>query len=593
MVALRALDRRLLRQARATRSYLGLSVGIGVLGAGLVIGQAALLSSVVARAFVDREPLVGLFLPLALLALVVGARACLAWAGEMAAHHTSATVKSELRRRMMHHVADLGPRWLADHRSGELATLATRGVDALDAYYARYLPQLVLAVAVPFAVAVTLFATDWPSAVVLVVTLPLIPLFTVLVGTATKRRVDRRWNTLQALAHHFLDVLSGLGTLKAFGRSQAQVAVIRRLADQQRRASQSTMRAAFLSSLVLELLAMLSIAVVAVGIGFRVLEGRLDLATALMILILAPEAYWPLRQAAAHYHASVEGLGAAARVFDVLEQRAGAQARTPTDATAPAAPLEQDRSNGSDANGEPSPAGNTNGNTYGTPAGSAHDAARATDPHGLRIRLDEVTVRHADRSAPILDRLSLEFSPGQVTGLVAPSGTGKSTVLALLLGFVAPDEGRVLVGGVDLATLDLDAWRSRVGWLPQDPVLFAGTVGDNIALRRPNASDAALERIARAAAVDVPLDRELGERGYGLSAGQRRRVALARALVGETPLLLLDEPTEGVDAVTEAALVEALPAVLSDRTVVLVTHRPGLLRLCDHVIRLDHASVTA
>ncbi|MGW5359192.1 thiol reductant ABC exporter subunit CydD [Actinopolymorpha pittospori] len=573
MVALRALDRRLLRQARATRSYLGLSVGIGVLGAGLVIGQAALLSSVIARAFVGGEPLVALFLPLALLALVVGTRACLAWAGEMAAHHTSAAVKSELRRRMLHHVAELGPRWLADHRSGDLASLATRGIDALDAYYARYLPQLVLAVAVPFAVAVTLFATDWPSAVVLVVTLPLIPLFTVLVGTATKRRVDRQWNTLQALAHHFLDVLSGLGTLKAFGRSQAQVAVIRRLADQQRRASQSTMRAAFLSSLVLELLAMLSIAVVAVGIGFRVLEGRLDLSTALMILILAPEAYWPLRQAAAHYHASVEGLGAAARVFDVLEQPAGAQSRTPADATNATEPA-------------------TSTASTALP-GSAHDAARATDPHGLRIRLDEVTVRHTDRAAAILDRLSLEFSPGQVTGLVAPSGTGKSTVLALLLGFVAPDEGRVLVGGVDLATLDLDAWRSRVGWLPQDPVLFAGTVGDNLALRRPNASDAALERAARAAAVDVPLDRELGERGYGLSAGQRRRVALARALVGETPLLLLDEPTEGVDAVTEAALVEALPAVLSDRTVVLVTHRPGLLRLCDHVIRLDHASVTA
>jgi ATP-binding cassette, subfamily C, bacterial CydD len=579
---MQAFDRRLLHYARATRGYLASMVAIGVTQASLILAQASVLTTVLVLAFEEERDLTALAVPLVILLLTICARALLAWAADVAAHRTSTAVKQDLRQHLLQQVVRLGPRWLAGERSGELASLATRGIDALDTYFSRYLPQLVLAGLIPVAVIATLAGTDRASALVVVVTVPLIPAFMMLVGVATRRRVDRRWDAVQALAHDFLDILSGLGTLKAFGRSRAQSAVIARLADQQRRASLSTMRVAFLTSLALELTAALSFVVVAVAIAVRVAGGELDLRTALFVLLLVPEAYWPLRQGAAHYHASAEGLSAAADVFDVLEQ--------PGPATSPPA----DRASADRASAHrASPHRASSDHAYAGSGRVGHYHQPVPDPRTAAIRLDDVTVLGSDRAHPPLEDLSLQLAPGQVTGLVAPSGAGKSTVLALLLGFVTPDQGRVLVDDIDLATLDADAWRSRIGWLPQDPVLFAGTVADNIALRDPHADAQAIARAARSAAVDVSSTLEIGERGLGLSAGQRRRVALARALLRDAPLLLLDEPTEGVDPETETALLQALPGVLTGRTVVLVTHRPGLLRLCHHVVRLDRLGVPA
>lgn len=537
-------DVRLLRRARPVRVYLVASAGIGLARAGLIVAQAWLVATLLVDAMGEGlEPA-----PLVTLIGVLAGRAGLSWASAVVAHRTSAALKREWRQTVLHQVVALGPRWLATERTGELATLVTRGVDALDGYFSRYLPHLLLAALVPLTVAVTLLGTDPRSALVVVVTVVLIPVAMAMVGRTTRRRVDRQWRTLQALSHHFLDVVSGLGTLKAFGRSREQVETIARLADQQRAAGRSTMRVAFLSSLALELLAAVSIAMVAIGLAHRVLADTFDPRAALFALLLVPEVYHPLRQAAAHYHASIEGLSVADQVFAVLDE--------PT-------PLALE------------------------PRGDV-----VPDPRSASIRLDEVTVADPDRSVPLLDQLSLELPAGRVTGIVAPSGAGKSTVLALLIGFVRPDAGRVLVGDVDLATVDPVAWRKRVGWLPQDPVLFAGTVAENITLDDPEADPDAVVAAARAAAVDMPLGQRVGERGLGLSAGQRRRVALARALLRDASLLLLDEPTEGVDPETEAALLRALPPLLAGRTVVLVTHRPGLLQLCHHVVRLDQLAVS-
>ncbi len=533
-----AVDPRLLRYARTTRIFIGSSTLIGVAQAGLILAQAWLLASIITDCFLGGADLADLRTRLIALAATLGGRAVLSWLAEVSAQHASAAVKSELRIRLLHKVIELGPRWLTGERSGELTTLATRGIDALDDYFSRYLPQLVLVCIVPFVVAARMFAADWLSAVIVMVTLPLIPIFMVLVGLSTKTLVSRQWATLQSLAHHFLDVLSGLGTLKAFNRSRAQVSTIAALADRQRKATLATLRIAFLSSLVLELLATLSVALVAVSVGLRLVDGRLDLQTALLVLILAPEAYLPLRLLGAHYHASAEGLAAADQVFKVLD----AETR---------------------------------------PTGSAIATADAD------IVVDDVTVSSADRDAPALHHLSLLIPSGQVTGIVGPSGCGKSTVLGLLLGTVRADAGRVIAGGIDLAGVDPDSWRAQVAWLSQDPVLFAGTVENNIRLGRPSADDLAVRRCARAARVDVPLELELGERGHGVSTGQRRRVALARALLVDAPLLLLDEPTEGVDPATEQALLESLPAAFTGRTVVLLTHRPALLALCDNVIDLQ------
>lgn len=534
-----AVDRRLLRHTRSTRTFLVLSAVIGIAQAVLILIQAWLLATIIADAFLGGLELDGLRGPLAALAATLLGRAALSWVAEIVAQRCSAAVKSELRMQFLDKIVALGPRWLTGERSGDLTTLATRGIDALDDYFAKYLPQLVLVGVVPLVVAARMLTADWLSAVIVVVTLPLIPIFMVLVGLTTKAATARQWATLQTLAHHFLDVLAGIGTLKVFGRSRAQVETIRRLADQQRRTTLATLRIAFLSSLVLELVATLSVALVAVSVGLRLVDGRLDLKTALLVLILAPEAYLPLRLLGTHYHASAEGLAAADELFDVIEQD------TPA-----------------------------NGNQVADPRGG--------------IVLRNVTVR--GRETNPLDDLSTVISPGRVTGVVGPSGGGKSTLLGLLLGTILPDRGQVLAGDIDLASADLEQWRSNVAWMGQDPVLFAGTVADNISLGKL-ADGLAVRRAAATARVDVPLNLVLGERGEGVSAGQRRRIALARAILRDAPLLLLDEPTESVDPETEQALLESLPAAFAGRTVVLVTHRPALLDLCDHVIHLDRTAV--
>lgn len=549
---MKPLDPRLLRYARTTRVFLLSSVALGTATAGLIIAQATLLADMLDGAFLHGAALADLRTPLLLLLAVVLGRTLVAWLQEVAAHRSSAAVKSQLRGRLLARAVGLGPRWLSGERSGELATLATRGIDALDDYFSRYLPQLVLAVIVPAAVGFRILLGDWLSAVTIAATLPLIPVFAILVGLTTQKKMDRQWRTLSVLAAHFLDVVAGLPTLKIFGRARAQADRIREVTDRHRRATMSTLRIAFLSALVLELLSTLSVALVAVSIGLRLVEGGLGLETALLVLILAPEAYLPLRQVGAQYHASVEGLTAAARVFEVLE--------TPLPAT---------------------------GDRTDVP-----DLSRAT------LRLEGVTVAY-DRG-PALSDFSLTVHPGETVALVGPSGAGKSTVLSVLVGFVQPDSGRVLADWDDLAEFSPDAWRAQIAWVPQRPHLFAGTVAENIRLGRPSASMASVRAAAEAAnalefieALPAGFDTPLGERGAGLSAGQRQRLALARAFLRDAPLLLLDEPTSNLDVESEAAVIDAVERLKAGRTVLLVAHRPALTTLADRVITLAPTAVTA
>ncbi|MFG7945309.1 thiol reductant ABC exporter subunit CydD, partial [Streptomyces cacaoi] len=538
---MKPVDPRLMTYARTTRVFLAASVGLGLAGAGLVVAQAMLIADIVVAAyrhgrFDERAVL--------LLGAVAVARALVSWLTELAAHRCGASVKSQLRRQLLERATTLGPGFLTTQRTGELTTLATRGIDALDDYFARYLPQLGLAVVVPVAVLARIVTADWVSAAIIVVTLPLIPLFMALIGWATRSRMDRQWRLLGRLAGHFLDVVAGLPTLKVFGRAKAQAENIRAITADYRRATLRTLRLAFLSSFALELLATISVAIVAVAIGTRLVRGELDLHTGLMVLVLAPEAYLPLRQVGTHYHAAAEGLSAAEEVFAVLET-----------------PL----------NG-PGPDG-------GRPVPELRRAA---------IRLDGVAVRHAGRTADSLPPTDLVLRPGTTVALTGPSGGGKTTLLSVLLGFTRPTRGRVLVGGIPLETLGLARWHEQIAWVPQHPYLFAGTVADNVRLARPDADDAAVARaLADAAAPDLEPGRVLGEGGAGLSAGQRRRVALARAFLADRPLLLLDEPTAALDGATEAEVASAVRRLAAGRTVLLVSHRPALLEAADEILTLD------
>ncbi|KIF07586.1 ABC transporter, partial [Streptomyces sp. RSD-27] len=550
---MKPIDPRLLRYARSTRLFLGAVVALGLAGAGLVVGQAMLIAEIVVGAFERGLDAGALRTPLLLLAAVALGRGLVAWLTELAAHRAGAAVKSELRGRLLDRAADLGPGWLGGQRTGSLVALATRGVDALDDYFSRYLPQLGLAVVVPVAVLARIVTEDWVSAAIIVVTLPLIPLFMILIGMATQNRMDRQWRLLSRLSGHFLDVVEGLPTLKVFGRAKAQAEAIRKITDDYRQATMRTLRIAFLSSFALELLATLSVALVAVTIGMRLVHGELDLYTGLVILILAPEAYLPLRQVGAQYHAAAEGLSAAEEIFTVLE--------TPV----------------------PGPG-----------AGAAAPAAAPV------IELDAVEVRHEGRSASSPGPVSLVVGPGECVALTGPSGAGKSTLLNVLLGFVTPTAGRVRVGGTDLAELSLAQWRERIAWVPQRPHLFAATIAENVRLARPGADDDAVEAALRDAgawefvsALPRGTRTLLGEGGTGLSAGQRQRLALARAFLADRPVLLLDEPTAALDGETEAAVVDAVRRLAAGRTVLLVVHRPALLAVADRVVAVGEGAADA
>jgi ATP-binding cassette, subfamily C, bacterial CydD len=567
---MRPVDPRLLRYAAAARGYLVLTVGLGLATTALILAQAGLLAHALA------VPAAGIGVAalgatLAVLLAVLAGRAVAAYGGELAALRAAAAVKSQLRRKLTAHVVRLGPAWLGGQQTGELATLSTKGLDALDPYFARFLPQLILAFLVPVAVLVRVGLADWISALVIAVTLPLIPVFAVLIGLQTRAQTERQWRLLARLGGHFLDVVEGLPTLKLFGRAQAQATVIREVTDAHRHATMRTLRVAFLSALVLELSAAVATALVAVEVGLRLLAGHIPYQTALLVLLLTPEAYLPLRAVGLQFHASMEGVTAAGRACEILD--------TPL----PGASQLQ----------EPVPAGR--GLASGPPA--------PADLHRDFIFLNGASLMYPGRDRAALDRVSLTIRPGERVAIAGPSGAGKSSLLALLLRFAAPTGGRIEAGPpgaprTDISAFDLAAWRRQLAWVPQHPYLFDGTVASNIALGCPDASAADIAHAAALAGAAefigaLPRDYRtpLGERGARLSAGQRQRIALARAFLQDAPLLLLDEPAAHLDPLTARMILDTIERLMIGRTVVLITHGPGWSGGADRTVRLDQGRI--
>ena len=546
------MDPRLLRHANAARALIGTCVVLGAINGMLVIAQAWLIAVVISEAF-DGRGLSQLRGALAALLAVVIGRAVVAWGAELASGRSSPRVKSQLRSALLARLTT-DPGAASGPGTGAVATLASRGIDALDAYYSLYLPQLLLAVIVPLAVVVALLAADWISGVIVAVTLPLIPVFMALVGATTRDRTAAQARILERLAGHFLDVTSGLPTLKVFGAAKRQTQVIAEVADRHRVATLATLRITFLSSLTLELLSTISVAMVAVEVGLRLLAGDLDLRTALFVLVIAPEAYLPLRTVAANYHASADGVGAAERIFALLE----------------------------------------------APAPSRGRRVNVPDLSGAELAVQGLTVSYAARATPALHGVSLRVAPGEIVAVTGASGCGKSTLLSVILGFTPPTAGSVRIGDADLAELDPDAWREHLAWLPQRPHLFAGSIADNIRLARPGASDDEVWRAATDAGLAEVVrqrrggvDAAIGDAGALLSAGERQRVALARLFLRDAPLLLLDEPTANLDGATEDEVLDAVLRLMRGRTAIVVAHRPALVALADTVVDLTPIAVPA
>lgn len=527
---------RLLQRAAATRNYLVASVAVGVVTALLVTAQAWLIATGVTQTFAlhrlpDRWPTL-----LGLLAAVFLARAGLSWLNAWLSHRSAAAVKSQLRRDIVTAHLDTP---VGGTPAASLIRLVTSGLDSLDGYFSKYLPQLGLAATVPFIVGGFVLFTDVTSAVIMAITLPLIPVFMALIGWTTQKATKHSFAMADRLANHFADLVAGLPTLQAFARARAQRRGVELSEERYSEATMRVLRVSFLSSLALELVASLSVAVIAVTIGFRLVFDEVSFFTALFVLILAPEAYQPVRMVGTHFHDSADGVAAADAAFQVID------------------------------------------------AAPRHHGTAAAPTQGA-LRFDDVSYTYPGTEVPVLERFSLDVAPGEVVALSGMSGGGKSTALALAMGFLSPSAGRVTVDGVSLADVDLATWRAQVAYVAQDPGLVRGTVADNLRLGAPDASESEILDALALAGADFGPDKTVADDSEGLSAGERRRVALARALLRirrGARLLVLDEPTAGLDSDREAHVVAAVRE--SGASALIVTHRPAVLAAADRVVQWE------
>jgi thiol reductant ABC exporter CydD subunit len=544
---MRALDPRLLRRGRAVRLLLAVDVALGILSALLILVQATLIARIVATAF-DGGSLHDVSLELWLLAGAFALRGLCTWAFEVAGRGAAERVLSQLRLELVLRRLSHEPAALDGVEGAEVAAAAVNGVDDLAAYFGRYLPQVILACVVPLAVLGWVAAIDLETALIMIVTLPLVPVFMWLIGRYTEERTRARWLALRLLSTNFLDVVRGLPTLRAFNRARAHAAVVADVTDRYRRATMSTLRVSFLSGSVLELAATLGVALVAVTVGVRLDRGSIGLTAALTVLVLAPELYQPLRQLGAQFHASAEGLAVADRILTLLE-----------------AP----------------------------PSVRRRGTLRPPSPAVAPVRFEQVSFSYPLRATPVLDGLDLELRPGELVALTGESGAGKSTIASLLLRLAEPTAGRLTVGGVDLAAIETDAWRRELAWVAQRPTIFRGSVADNIRLGRPEASEASLLDAARLAGAHAFIrglpagyETSVGDGARPLSVGERRRIALARAFLRDAPLVILDEPTADLDPDNVALLTAAIRRLCRNRTVLLIAHRPEVVLEADRVVVL-------
>ena len=549
-------NRNLLNAARREWLALALTILLGFLGGLTIILQARQLSAILSAVFIEgqtRGAVAPLFVPLLVILFV---RALFAWLADASAGTLAIRVKERLRSQLVDHLFCLGPSYARGENSGELANTALQGIENLDAYFSQYLPQTALAGLIPLAVLVVVFPGDWLSGLILLLTAPLIPVFMVLIGKASEAATRRQWNALNRLSAYFLDTLQGLRELKLLGQSERRAVKVGEAADQYRLTTMIVLRVTFLSALVLEILGTISIALIAVQIGLRLLHGGLGFEQAFFILLLAPEFYLPLRLLGQRFHAGASGITAAQRIFAILQ--------TP-------AVLE--------------------------PVVTVETSVKLIFAPQT-ICFQHVSYAYPGQTGLAVEDIDFNLQPGQLTALVGASGAGKSTLAHLLLRFALPTSGQIMVNGVSLDQIPATTWRKQIAWVPQRPVIFQGTISENIALGKPQASLAEIQAAARLASLDQRIvalpsgyNTMLGEFGARLSGGELQRLALARAFLLDAPLLVLDEPSGQLDPASEELLEEAVHRLCAGRTILIIAHRLPTVYRADQILVLDHGRI--
>ena len=547
-------NKRLVREGRPVRRLLFLTVGLGIGIALLAVAQAWFFSRVVAMVFLEGSTLKAVWSPLFMILGIIGLRAVLQWFSEICAHESASYIKTNLRKRLMNHILALGPLYARAERAGELITTAVEGIESLENYFSKYLPQLVLATGIPLLILGFVFHRDWESGLILLLTGPLIPIFMILIGKLAEKKSLQQWRQLSWMSAHFLDVLQGLTTLKVFGKSKAQAQVIERVSDSFRKSTLSVLRIAFLSALMLEFLATISTALVAVAIGLRLVNGTITYDTGLFLLLLAPEFYTPLRTLGLNFHAGLSGVNAAARIFVILDL-----------------PLVNELD------------------------GNDHNKVLSSD---FQICFQQVSLTYREGELPALKEINLSINRGEKIALVGPSGGGKTSIAQLLLRFMEPSAGQVLVNGASLNTISAEKWREQIAYVPQNPHLFTGSIAENILMGRPAARfeevvRAAQDALANEFILKLPdaYGTFLGEGGARLSGGQAQRIALARAFLKDAPLLILDEATSNLDLESEYLVQKALNGLLQGRTAIIIAHRLETIYQADRILVIDQGQI--
>jgi len=549
------LDRRLLSSAGTAHKSLAVTIALGAADGITVVFQAWTISQIVSAAFLDGAGLSQVQSKLILLLLLSLLRLALSTFREVAAQRAANHVKADIRNRLVSHLLALGPAYTTGERSGELTNTIQEGVEALDAYIRQYLPQLALAAIVPLAIFLFILPVDLLSAFVLLLTAPLIPIFMVLIGDAAEVQTRRQWSILSTMSANFLDAIQGLTTLKLLGRSRAMIAEIVNISERFRHSTMRVLRVAFLSAFVLEMVATISTAVVAVEIGLRLLYGRILFEQAFFVLLLAPEFYLPLRLLGTRFHSGMSGVAAAQRIFDILDQ--------PTPAVKKV----------------------------------RFDDHKPLDFHGA-IEFRDVHLAYDGGERIALDGVTFTIPQGKIVGVVGPTGGGKSTLAHLLLRFTKPGGGEILVDGMPLEEIDTESWRRRLSWVPQQPYIFNTSAAENIRFAQAQSHLVEIETAAKRAGAhsfisSLPqgYDTILGEGSSRLSGGEAQRIAIARAFLKESPIIILDEATAHLDVETEAEILDSLRDLLSGRTALIIAHRLRAVVNADEILVLARGQI--